>query len=116
VQCSDHFIRHARKAYPPGGSSGGTPSFELFNETVVAAARLYFSRQFEAAPEAAAGVKAWITIGLPFFPPVTFYAARVAGEIQLLDFVADDSQRYWGVRGHVKVLACGQEKSPLVAM
>ena len=67
VKCSDLLLEHARELFPPGGSVAGSPSFELFCEGPLRAAIELFSRQFDEAPEAAAGVKVWVTIAPPWF-------------------------------------------------
>lgn len=42
------------------------------------------------------GIRAWVTISLPVFPPMVFYAALVSdGAIELLDYSAEDGEDYW---------------------
>ena len=56
-------------------------------------------RQFDTAPEPVPGIRAWITISLPVFPPMVFYAALVGGSIELLDYSAEDGEDYWSQFG-----------------
>ncbi len=92
VAIGDELLGQARLRYPPGGSVDGTPSFELFESGPLAAAAEYFSRQYENAPEAAAGVRFYVTVGT-FFPVMAFYAARVADAIAIISFTVEDN--YW---------------------
>ena len=50
---------------------------------------------FDEAPEAVAGIKHWITIELPFFPPMVFYAALVDDHVELLDVTVHEPEDYW---------------------
>ncbi len=52
-------------------------------------------RRFDDAPEAAPGIRVWVTIGVPLFPPMAFYAAAVSDYIELLDFTVEDDPDYW---------------------
>ncbi len=90
-------IQHAQQLFPPGGSAGAAPSYELFEAGPLAAARQFFARRFDDAPEAAGGVKVWITIDLPLFPPMAFYAALVGDHVELLDVTIEEPQDYWNV-------------------
>jgi hypothetical protein len=56
-----------------------------------------FSRQFDETADAAAGIKTWVTIAPPWFPPLVFYAARVGDHIELLDVTSEDPQEYWAM-------------------
>jgi hypothetical protein len=97
VRCGHLFWEHARELFPPGGNAGGAPSLELFRVGPLRAAIEFFRRQFDEAPEAAAGIKVWVTIAPPWFPPLVFYAARVADHIELLDVTSEDPQEYWAM-------------------
>ncbi len=75
----------------------------MFEEGPLAAAKELFARRFDEAPEAleGTGIKVWLTIDLPFFPPLAFYAALVAtgeGEyVDLVDVTIEDPQDYWAL-------------------
>lgn len=97
VKCGDLLLEHARELFPPGGSAEGRPSFELFCEGPLRAAIELFSRQFDETADAAAGIKTWVTIAPPWFPPLVFYAARVGDHIELLDVTSEDPQEYWAM-------------------
>ncbi len=101
VVASEDLLREARLRFPPGGSVDGTPRFEQFESGPLAAVIEYFSRDFEGAPEAAAGVKFYVTVG-SFFPAMVFYAMRVGDDtggdhVEVVSFVPDDD--YWDVIG-----------------
>ena len=94
-------MEEARLRFPTGGSADGTPRFEQFVEGPLAAVIEYFSRDFDGAPEAAAGVKFYVTVG-SFFPATVFYAVRVRDDVggehvEVVSFVPDDD--YWDVIG-----------------
>jgi hypothetical protein len=88
-------MEHARDEFPPGGSADGRPSFERFADGPLAAATAFFRRRFDEAPEIAPGIRVWVTIGVPVFRPMAFYAALVGDAIELLDFTFEDDERYW---------------------
>jgi hypothetical protein len=101
VVASGELLRAARLRFPPGGSVDGTPRFEQFVDGPLAAVIEYFSRDFDGAPEAAAGVKVYVTVG-SFFPAMLFYAMRISDHaggdhIEVVSFVPDDD--YWDVIG-----------------
>lgn len=95
VRCSEHLLAHARAQFPPGGSAHGAPSFEQFSDGPLAAATEFFRRRFDEAPEAAPGIRVWVTIALPLFAPMAFYAAQVGSHVELLDYSAEDAAEYW---------------------
>lgn len=97
VTYGDLLWEHARELFPSGGSVEGRPSFELFCEGPLRAAIELFSRQFDQSSEAASGVRVWVTIAPPWFPPLVFYAARVGDHIKLLDVTSEDPQEYWAM-------------------
>lgn len=99
VRASKHLLDHANQDFPAGGSVDGTPTFETFADGPLAAATEYFMRRFDEAPEAAAGIRVWVTIPLPVFPPMAFYAAMVGDHIELLDYSAEDAEEYWALFG-----------------
>ena len=39
----------------------------------------------------------WVTIDLPFFPPMAFYAALVGDHVELLDVTIEEPQDYWNL-------------------
>lgn len=85
------------RAVPGRGSAAGAPRYELFEAGPLEAAPEFFARRFDEAPEAAAGIKVWVTIDLPFFPPMAFYAALVADHVELLDVTIEEPQDYWSL-------------------
>ncbi|MBW3537499.1 MAG: hypothetical protein KY395_07000 [Actinobacteria bacterium] len=97
VEVSDFLIEHARQLFPSGGSAAGAASYERFEAGPLVAAREFFARRFDEAPEAAAGIKVWVTIDLPFFPPMAFYAALVGDHVELLDATIEEPQDYWNL-------------------
>jgi hypothetical protein len=99
VACGEWFIEHANAAFPSGGSVDGRPSFELFASGPLAAATAFFMRRFDEAPEIAPGIRSWVTVELPLFPPIAFYAAAVGDHIELLDFTEEDPDAYWAEFG-----------------
>jgi hypothetical protein len=86
VRVSQHLVTNAQSIFPPGGSVIGNPSYEAFEAGPLAAAKQFFGRAFDEAPEAAAGIRVWITIDLPLFPPMAFYAALVGGNDEVENF------------------------------
>jgi len=101
VVASEELLREARLRFPPEGSADGTPRFEHFENGPLAAVIEYFSRDFDGAPEAAAGVKFYVTVG-SFFPAMVFYAMRVGDDdggdhIEVVSFVPHEE--YWDVIG-----------------
>ncbi len=99
VEVAELLIEHAQQLFPPGGSAAGAPSCELFEAGPLAAAQEFFARRFDEAPEAAGGIKVWVTIDLPFFPPMAFYAALVGDHVELLDVTIEEPQDYWNLIG-----------------
>ena len=97
VRVSDPLIEHAEALFPRGGSVSGAPSFDTFELGPLAAAKLYFARRFDEAPDLVGGIKVWVTMDLPFFPPMAFYAALVAQHVELLDVTIEDPQDYWAM-------------------
>lgn len=95
VVVSDFLIEHAKAMFPPDGSASGSPRYEVFEDGPLAAAQRLFEHWFDEAPEAVAGIKHWITIELPFFPPMVFYAALVDDHVELLDVTVHEPEDYW---------------------
>jgi hypothetical protein len=89
VRASEEVLNDARIRFPPGGSADGKPRFEHFVNGPLEATIEYFEREFETAPEAAAGVRSYMTIGT-FFPAMVFYAARVDDHIEIIAFDIDE--------------------------
>jgi hypothetical protein len=50
---------------------------------------------FEQMAEPLPGIRAWTTIALPFFPPMTFYAVMVEDYIELIGLTVDEEYD-WG--------------------
>ncbi|MGH9189870.1 MAG: hypothetical protein ACRD0Q_07550 [Acidimicrobiales bacterium] len=96
VEVSDLLKESAQRLFPHGGGASG-PSYEMFEIGPLAAARLFFALRFDHAPEVIAGIKVWVTIDLPLFPPMAFYAAAVGDYIELLDVTVEDPQDYWSM-------------------
>ena len=97
VRHSEDFLAIARHHFPPGGSSDGRPSFELFVAHPLAAADELFARSFDELPELAPGIRALVTIHTPFFSPIAFYAIAVVyggdEEIEIISMTVDED--YW---------------------
>ncbi len=71
----------------------------MFEAGPLVAARELFARWFDESPEAepGTGIKVWITIDLPFFPPMAFYALLVGDYVEIIDVTIEDPQDYWGM-------------------
>jgi len=88
------FLRSARILYPPGGSSDGRPSFELFEAGPLRAVEELFARRFDEQPEAieGTGIRFAMTHGVPVFPAMVMYACMGTDDaIEILDVVVDDN-------------------------
>jgi hypothetical protein len=87
---SDYFLETACAYFPPGGSVDGRPSFDLFETGPLRAVEDLCAHAFEQMVEVYPGIRAWTTIDLPFFMPMTFYAALdTSGSVELLDLTCD---------------------------
>jgi hypothetical protein len=101
VAVDDLLVGHAQALFPLSGTSDeGNPTYSMFEAGPLQAAKEFFSRRFDSAPEAAPGVKTWLTIDLPLFPPMAFYALLVVDDatgehIRLIDVTVEDPQDYW---------------------
>ena len=96
VRRSDLFLETARQSFPPGGSPDGRPSFELFERGPLHAAEELCALAFEQMAEPYPGIRAWTTIAVPFFPPMTFYAVLdTTGVVDLMDLTIDTDYD-WG--------------------
>lgn len=93
VRHSESFLEQARIFFPPGGSSDGRPSFELFTRWPLSAADELFSRSFDELPEIAPGIRGWLTLQTPFFPPIVFYAVLVVDYVEIVSLTVDED--YW---------------------
>ena len=89
---SARFVAKAQQRFPLGGSAEGNASFELFEERPLRAVEDALAENFEAHPEAHPGIRVSETHGLPFFPPMEFYA-------RLLDDDHRGARRFRGRRG-----------------
>jgi hypothetical protein len=90
---SEGFLRRAQALYPPGGSTDGRPSFELFEQRPLRAVEEVFARRFDEQPEAVegTGIRFAMTHGLPFFPALVIYACLGTDDaVELLDVVVDE--------------------------
>jgi hypothetical protein len=109
VEVPGFLVEHAGEAFPPGGSAGGTPSYEQFEAGPLEAAKLYFSHRFDESPDLGGGIRAWVTIDTPFFPPLAWYAClgteghgeEAEGDlvVTLLDVTIEEPQDYWAQVG-----------------
>jgi len=75
----------------PAVSAEGRPTLAHFERGPLAAAREYFSRYFDAALVESHGspVRYYQTVST-FFPVLGFFAIRVAGHIEIIDFIVDE--------------------------
>src|SRR5271156_2013676 len=93
---SPEFLQKARAYFPPGGSAGGRPSFEMFRTGPLRAAGLQFSLQVDELP-LESGLYISQTVPTPFFAPIDFYAMLASDgdpvEIHIIDFDIDED--YW---------------------
>jgi hypothetical protein len=87
--------------FPPGGSSSGRPSFELFERLILRAAELQFSLQFDDLPVAVTEVptiRYVMTHAVPFFPALVLYAVLLVDDtVETLDLDVDED--YWDLIG-----------------
>lgn len=94
VEHGDHFLEEAMHLFPPGGSSDGRPSFELFEQTVLKTAETAFGLNFEALPELEPGspVHLVLTANVLLFPrPLVFYGILTAEHVvEIVGVVQDD--------------------------
>jgi len=83
--------------FPPGGSTTGRASFELFQQLMLRAAEMQFSLEFDDLPvavEMVPGVRYVMTHAVPFFPPLIIYAVLMLdGTVETLDLEVDEE--YW---------------------
>lgn len=90
VKRSAFFLDVAESHFPPGGSPAGRPSFEDFAEGPLRAIEELCSRAFESMSEAEAGVRVWVTMATPIFPPMAFYAVLdTTDAVELVDLLVD---------------------------
>ena len=93
IRHSADFLAVAKSHFPPGGSISGRPSFERFSAGPLAAADDLFSIDFENQFEIVPGIRSWITLHTPHFPPIVFYAVLVEGYVELVSLTVDED--YW---------------------
>lgn len=90
VQRSEYFVEVAQSIFPPGGSTEGDPSFELFESGPLRAVEDLCVLAFESMVEIEGGIRVWTTIELPLFPPMTFFAVLdTTGTVELVDLLVD---------------------------
>jgi hypothetical protein len=57
-----------------------------------------FARRFEELPEPYPGIRAYLTIAVPFFAPMTFYGIRVADDggevVEIVDITFDEEYEW----------------------
>jgi hypothetical protein len=101
VRRSTDFLAKARSLFPPGGSTEGRASFELFEQLILRAAELQFSRQFDDLPVAIAevpGIRHVMTHAVPFFPALILYGILLEdGAVEIVDIEVDED--YWDLLG-----------------
>lgn len=94
VSRSALFLEHAEAYFPPGGSAPGQPPFDVFEKGPLRGVEELLARSFDDLPEAAPGIRFAMTIAVPVFPPMVFYAALgTDGAVELLDVIIDEE--YW---------------------
>jgi hypothetical protein len=98
VSRSALFLEHAEAFFPPAGSARGEPTFALFENGPLRGVEEQLARSFDELPEAAPGIRFAMTIAVPAFPPMVFYAALgTDGAVELLDVIIDED--YWDLVG-----------------
>lgn len=103
VRHGARFLAEARRLFPPGGSAEGRPSFDLFAATVLKAAELAFSSDFEGqlAETPGSPIRLVLTAQTPFFEaPLVFFALLVAADVvEIVDLIVDEDA--WGAGAHL---------------
>lgn len=95
VRRGGFFLQTAEHHFPIGGSADGRPSFERFEAGPLKAIEELFGRAFDELPEPYPGIRAWTTIEVPVFGPMTFYGLLVDDYVELIDLVVDEDYE-WG--------------------
>ncbi len=97
VRPSAEFLAKAQALFPPGGSTDGRASFELFERLILRAAELQFSRQFDDLPvplPEVGAIRHVMTHAVPLFPALILYGILLDdGAVEILDVEVDDD--YW---------------------
>jgi hypothetical protein len=96
VERSDSFIEEAMALFPPGGSTDGRPSYELFEETVLLAAETAFSLNFEGLQPVEPGspVRYVLTAEALFFPrSLIFYG--ILSSFEMVEIVGIEQEDQW---------------------
>lgn len=95
------FLAQAEAIFPPGGSSDGRASFEMFRDLLLPGVDLQCSAGFDDLPVSEPGVDAVrhvMTHGFPWFPPLVVYGILLSNdEIDLIG--ADVDTEYWRLIG-----------------
>jgi hypothetical protein len=94
VTCSQSFLAAAKQLFPEAGTSGGRPSFELFEAGPLQAAKVQFERQFDDLPDPGVPIKAVMTTHVPLFGPLVFYGVLVRDDVgtevvEIVDVIID---------------------------
>lgn len=101
VTRSADFIARAKNVFPPGGSAGGRPSFELFEQRILVPLERLASDDFEAWSGATADdpIRFFVTGAAGPFAPMVVFAALVgdSSTVELLDLEVDTG--YWDLLG-----------------
>lgn len=95
VRRGEFFLEAAERHFPHGGTPDGRPSFERFDAGPLRAVEELFGRLFDELPEPYPGIRAWTTIGVPFFGPMTFYGLLVNDYVELIDLVVDEDYEWY---------------------
>lgn len=102
VRRSAEFVRQARALFPPGGSSAGRPSFEVFEQGPLRGAEAAFSFDFEAQRRPIQGVASIRQVIIPptlSFGPLLISACLISdGAVELASVIEDEG--YWDLVGN----------------
>ena len=95
VVVSAEFVDKAKSLYPPGGSSEGRPSYEMFCSHALPVAKTAFSRAWDKLPfDGIPALRYLVAAVPPFFGAIIFYCVDVGDHVELVD--VDEDPDYWG--------------------
>ena len=95
VFASERLLEHAKARYPPGGSTDGTPSYEIFCNGPLGAAALDFGLGWDSLPFASDRTDIRSSDQFSrIFGPLVFLARQIGDRKEMLDFV-DDPDYDW---------------------
>jgi hypothetical protein len=99
IRRSEAFIEDAKRLFPPGGSTEGRPSFQLFEQGPLRGAETAFSLNFEAQLEPVEGVGSVRSVMVPpttVFGPLVIYAILTNdGIVEIVSVMEDEG--YWNL-------------------